>query len=179
MTGGIVDLDGVDAHGGLINIDAPVVINAQTMSSFGRMNVTGVNTLDINHNVGTGSLTVNLDENFGSWTLNEEGVMNLVNDNTAAVLLAGDDVNLNGTVNVTGNVQLGAKSTLGQTRRSISTRRGSRCGLWPAQHHQRWHDYRGRVCWPPARDSSSAASARSTPTSCSWASRACAPKAEC
>jgi hypothetical protein len=110
MVGGTVDLDGNDATGEFINIDAPMTINAATMSNFGRVNGGGgINTLDVNNSVGTGVLTVNLDDPAGAWTLNGPGVMNLVNDNTDATLLAGSDVKLNGTVNVTGDVRSTAR----------------------------------------------------------------------
>jgi hypothetical protein len=116
MVGGTVDLDGLDAAGDVINIDAPLSINAQTMSAFGRSNGGGgVNTLDVNNSVGTGALTVNLDNASAEWTLNPEGVMNLVNDNTTATLLAGSAVNLNGTVNVTGDVQIDARVDIAGT----------------------------------------------------------------
>ena len=50
-------------------------------------------------------LTVNLDNANDEWTLNGPGVMNLVNDNADETLLAGSDVNVNGTLNVTGDVR--------------------------------------------------------------------------
>lgn len=110
MVGGTVDLDGTDGVGDFINVDAPMVINAAVMSSFGKVNGGGgVNTLDVNNSVGTGVLTVNLDNPNDEWTLNGPGVMNLVNDNVDATLLAGSDVNVNGTVNVTGDVRITAR----------------------------------------------------------------------
>ena len=116
MVGGTVDLDGLDNVGDFINVDAPLVINAATMSSFGRANGGGgVNTLDVNNSVGLGVLTVNLDDPSAEWTLNSQGVMNLVNDNTEATLLAGSDVNVNGTVNVTGDVRTTARLDIAGT----------------------------------------------------------------
>lgn len=110
MAGGSIDLDGVDNAGNFINIDAPMNINVEEFSNFGRVNGGGgVNTLDINNSVGTGVLTVNLDDPNAEWTLNGPGVMNLVNDNTEATLLAGSDVNINGTLNVTGDVRSTAR----------------------------------------------------------------------
>jgi hypothetical protein len=110
MVGGTVDLDGVDNVGDFINVDAPMTINVATMSSFGRVNGGGgVNTLDVNNSVGTGMLTVNLDNADAEWTLNGPGVMNLVNDNTEATLLAGSDLNVNGAINVTGDVRTTAR----------------------------------------------------------------------
>lgn len=110
MSGGSVDLDGTDATGEFVNIDAPLAINAAAMTSFGRVNgAGGTNTLDINNSTGTGMLTVNLDNAAAEWTLNGSGVMNLVNDNTEATLLAGSPVNINGTLNVTGDVRTTAR----------------------------------------------------------------------
>jgi hypothetical protein len=110
MVGGTVDLDGNDATGEFINVDAPMTINAATMANFGRVNGGGgINTLDVNNSVGAGVLTVNLDDPNAEWTLNSPGVMNLVNDNTEATLLAGSDVNVNGVLNVTGDVRTTAR----------------------------------------------------------------------
>jgi hypothetical protein len=116
MTGGTVDFDGLDtASGDTVNVDAPVTVNAATMDTFGKDNTAGVNTLDINNNVGTGVLTVNLDNSTAEWTLNAQGTMNLVNDNTEATLLAGNDININGTLNVTGDVRSTARLDFGST----------------------------------------------------------------
>jgi hypothetical protein len=116
MFGGTVDLDGLDSAGDLVNVDAPLTINVQTMSAFGRVNGGGgVNTLDVNNSVGLGVLTVNLSNAADEWTLNAEGVMNLVNDNTEATLLAGNAVNVNGMVNVTGDVRTTARLDVGST----------------------------------------------------------------
>ncbi len=116
MVGGEVDLDGSDMAGDIVNIDAPMTINAATMDSFGRVNSGGgINILDINNSVGLGVLTVTLDNPAAEWTLNGPGVMNLLNDNTVATLLAGSDVNINGTLNVTGDVRTTARLDIGAT----------------------------------------------------------------
>jgi hypothetical protein len=87
-----------------------MTINAATMENFGKVNGGGgINTLDINNNVGLGVLTVNLDNAADEWTLNGPGVMHLINDNTEATLLAGSDVNIDGTLNVTGDVRTTAR----------------------------------------------------------------------
>jgi hypothetical protein len=113
MVGGTVDLDGNDGVGDVINIDAPLTINAATVSNFGRVNGGGgTNTLVVDNNVGTGVLTVNLDDPAAEWTLNVAGALNLVNDNTPATLLAGNDVNVNGTLTVTGDVRTTARLDL-------------------------------------------------------------------
>jgi hypothetical protein len=116
LIGGTVDLDGTDATGEFINIDAPFVINAATLRGFARTNGGGgTNTLDVNNSIGTGTLTVNLDNPADKWTLNAQGVMNLVNDNTEATLLSGSAVNLSGTVNITGDVRTTARLDIGPT----------------------------------------------------------------
>ncbi|GMU23122.1 MAG: hypothetical protein AMXMBFR13_32050 [Phycisphaerae bacterium] len=122
MPGGTIDLDGTDNTGEFINIDAPLTIHAATLASFGRINGGGgTNTLDVNNSVGTGVLTVNLDDPGAEWTLNAQGVMNLVNDNTEATLLAGSDVNLVGTLNVTGDVRTTARVDFGPAVVNINT----------------------------------------------------------
>ncbi|QDU89186.1 hypothetical protein Pla175_25730 [Pirellulimonas nuda] len=118
MVGGTVDLDGADLTGDLINIDAPLVINAATMAGFGRLNSGGgVNTLDVDARaVGkTGKLTVILDVGSDEWTLNALGVMNLSAPNGGASLLDGSGVNLNGTVNVLGGAGTLARVDVGGT----------------------------------------------------------------
>ena len=151
MVGGTVDLDGSDAVGEFINIDAPMTINAANMSSFGKNNVGGgTNVLDINNSVNTGTLTVNLDDPTDEWTLNAQGVMNLFNDNTEATLLAGSDVNLNGTVNVVGDVRVTARVDIGSTATSAINTAGQPLRLAggnntddPNTIHRR-HDFRRR-----------------------------------
>lgn len=118
MVGGTVDFDGDNTLAGdTVHIDAPVVINAATMESFGQTNGAFNNILEIdNFSAGTsGTLTVNLDDPNAEWTLNAPGVMNLINGGTEATLLAGSDVNLNGTVNVSGDVRVTARIDFGST----------------------------------------------------------------
>ena len=111
MTGGTIDLDGADAIGDTIYVKAPVIITVATMDSFGNSNASGTNILDVNHSTATGSLTVNLDSPTAEWTLNSPGYLLLTNDPAAAAvtLLAGSAVNLNGLVNVTGDVRTDAR----------------------------------------------------------------------
>jgi hypothetical protein len=116
FAGGSVDLDGIvgDTTFNTVNVDAPVILNAATIDSFGNNNIGGfANTIDINSLAGTGLLTVNLDNPASEWTLNSLGVMNLTNDNAAATLLAGNDLNLNGTLNVTGDARTDARLDIG------------------------------------------------------------------
>jgi autotransporter-associated beta strand protein len=118
MVGGALDLDGADGFGDTIFVKAPVIINVATMDSFGRVNGGGgTNTLDVNHSTATGTLAVNLDSPTAEWTLNAPGAMLLTNDPAAAAvtLLAGSAVNLNGLVNVTGDVRTTARVDIGGT----------------------------------------------------------------
>ena len=116
MTGGGVTLDGIDGTGNVINIDAPMTVNAATFSDFGNVNGGGgTNTLDINNSVGTGILTVNLDNASRKMDAQRPGRDESVNDNTEATLLAGNDVSINGTVNVTGDVRIDTRVDIGPT----------------------------------------------------------------
>ncbi len=114
MVGGTVDLDGdnVDIFA-TINIDALMIINAAAIEDFGD----GFENLDVdNLNAGKlGSLTVILDDANAEWTLAPAGTLTLRNDNSFQTLLFGSDVNLNGTVNVTGDVSSNARVDIGGT----------------------------------------------------------------
>lgn len=118
FTGGTVDLDGTvsDDTANTVNVDAPVVINAAAIDSFGNTNLFGFsNNIDINSLAGTGVLNVNLDNPTAEWTLNSPGLITLTNDNTAATLLAGSDLNVFGQINVTGEVRSTARLDINGT----------------------------------------------------------------
>jgi hypothetical protein len=116
LVGGIVDLDGADSVGDTINVDAPLVINAELMRSFGKSNGGGgTNLIDVNNSVATGVLTVNLDNAADEWTLNLQGRIQLTNDATAATLLAGSDINVNGEIQVSGACRTDARIDIGTT----------------------------------------------------------------
>lgn len=124
MTGGTVDLDNSSFNELLLAandtiVNAPFTINAATMASYGEFksflgDTFSELTVD-SLGVETGSLSVNLDDPNAEWTVVSVGIVNLVNDNTVAVLLAGSDVNLNGTLNVTGEVRSNARIDIGGT----------------------------------------------------------------
>ena len=119
MAGGTVDLDNSDSFFGAARdtfVNAPLTINAATMQSFGDSSLNAFpippSITDLNiDNLGadTGILTVNLDNPSDEWTINSIGVMNLTNGNGAQTLLAGSDVNVEGTVNVNGDVRTAAR----------------------------------------------------------------------
>jgi hypothetical protein len=118
LTGGRVDLDGASSIGETQYVNAPLTINVATLDSFGKTNSGGgSNIIDVNGWTGTGSLTVNLDNPAAEWTLNKPGVLVLKNNPAAAAvtLLAGSDANLNGHVQVTGDVRTTARVDLGGT----------------------------------------------------------------
>lgn len=115
MSGGSIDLDGSDGTGSTIFLPAPVVMNVASLQSFGKTNGSGTNILEIDHSVGTGSLTVNLDNPGDEWTLNGPGVLNLLNGNAPITLLSGAAAKLNGIVNVTGDVRTTARVDIGGT----------------------------------------------------------------
>ncbi|HEY6564317.1 MAG TPA: hypothetical protein VIY86_07450, partial [Pirellulaceae bacterium] len=119
MVGGSVDLDGGQSfiqneH----DILAPMTINATTFDSFGTSTGGGgSDTLFVDSlSAGAvGSLTVNIGEPTNAWTVNQAGLLVLQNNNSTQVLLAGSDVNVHGTLNVTGSVSTTARIDLGPT----------------------------------------------------------------
>ncbi len=113
LPGGRVDLDGLDGIGDSIDISAPTVINVATLDGFGKVNGGGgTNVISVNSNGPTGSLTVNLDDPTAQWIVNAPGVLALSNDNAAATLLAGNSVQINGTLNIIGDVRTTARLDL-------------------------------------------------------------------
>ncbi len=116
MVGGTVDLDGNDIVGNTIFIDAPLTINAATMGNFGNANLIGTNILSINSDTGTGVLTVNLDNAASEWTINPTGRIDLSDLNPVTTVLAGNPLNMNGTMNVTaGGPRTTARLDIGGT----------------------------------------------------------------
>lgn len=120
MSGGSIDMDGSDAIGDLIAVNAPVVMNLASLQTFGKVNGVGTNVLNIDGAAGSGFLNVNLDNPASEWTLNGPGVLNLISNATASTLLAGSAANLNGTVNVTGDVRSAARLDIGGTVNILS-----------------------------------------------------------
>ena len=59
---------------------------------------------------------MNLDAPGAEWTLNPQSTLELVNDANAVTLLAGSAVNLNGNVQVTGDVRIDARVDIAITR---------------------------------------------------------------
>jgi hypothetical protein len=110
MVGGSVDFDGEngDASSNFITVYAPVVVNAANFESFGAAKPSA-DTLLVDNETSAGSLTVNLDDPNAEWTLDAPGVLQLLNNNTNATLLAGTDINLNGNVFIRGAVQSDAR----------------------------------------------------------------------
>jgi hypothetical protein len=117
MVGGTVDLDGTDAVGNQILVEAPLVINAATLESFGNVNLSGVNVIHVDAlSAGAiGSLTVNLDDPNAEWTINQQGTLALSNTNALATLLTGSDVNVNGSLNVAGTAGSAARLDIAGT----------------------------------------------------------------
>lgn len=118
MVGGTVDLDGIDAVGDQINVRAPLVINTATMESFGRLNPGGgVNVILVDAlSAGTtGSLTVNLSDPGASWTLNPQGNLALMSTNAPLTMLSGSDLDVNGSMTVTGTAGSAARLNIAGT----------------------------------------------------------------
>jgi hypothetical protein len=113
LTAGTVDLDGGadDNTGNTVNVNAPVTMNLGTMASFGQVNLfLSRNILQIGI---AGSLTVNLTDPNGEWTVNAPGVITYNGDATNSLFLRGSDINMNGTLNVNGEGQITARLDIG------------------------------------------------------------------
>jgi hypothetical protein len=82
------------------------------VSSFGKNNVTGVNILDVDNTVG-GTLAVNLTNPADAWRVNPAGRVNLMSGNAAATLLSGSDVDMDGQLNIVGDVRTTARLLVG------------------------------------------------------------------
>jgi hypothetical protein len=118
LTGGRVDLDGTADTGKTHYVRTPLTINVATFDAFGKANPGGgSNIIDVNGSTGTGTFTVNLDNPAAEWTLNKLGVLVLRIDPAAAAatLLAGSDANLNGYIQITGDVRTTARVDIGGT----------------------------------------------------------------
>jgi hypothetical protein len=120
MINGTVDLDNSAVSATIANdtfVNTPITINVATMANYGSSKAAGVTTFSEltidNLGAETGSLTVNLTDPNGEWTVADVGIVSLVNDNSPATLLAGSAINLNGTLNVTGDVRTTARLDIG------------------------------------------------------------------
>jgi PEP-CTERM motif len=116
MPSGTVDLDGGtgDIIGNTVTVNANTVINADTMLSFGKNNFFGVNVLTLN---GFARLTVNLTNPNDEWTINSPAIVNInaIGDPLIGSGISGSDVNVAGTVNVSGNSGWGARVDISGT----------------------------------------------------------------
>lgn len=125
MVGGIVDLDNSDQFFSLtsndVNINAELTINAATLADYGHFSPgappiipSSSSEMTVDSTAGrSGRLIVNLDNPNDSWVVNGAGIVNLVNDNAAATLLLGSDVEMDGTLNITGDVRSSARLDIG------------------------------------------------------------------
>ena len=123
FSGGTVGLDGGGAAVILLSapdftIDAPLTINAAAIDEYGRSIVFPTvqrSELTINANLG-GSLDVNLDNPADSWTVNDVGVVHANGGNVLfETFLDGNDLNMNGTLNVDGFARTNARLVIGNT----------------------------------------------------------------
>ncbi len=108
-----VDLDpSGDTTGNTVSITAPLTLNVAELLSFGQSTVGSRHTIAVDQAAG-GVLTVN--SGTGAWTVNPLGTLDLSNDNTVATVLVGSDVNLQGEMNVTGDVRSTARFDIAGT----------------------------------------------------------------
>jgi hypothetical protein len=113
MVGGVIDLDGVLLERQRFFVNAPLEVHAATLADFGNVNSDGSDSIIVDNTGNSGVLTVILDDPDAEWTLNPTGEINLFNDNSPATLLAGSDLNVNGLLDVSGDVQIDARIDVG------------------------------------------------------------------
>jgi len=119
MVGGSVDLDNSSIFTMTANdtaLDANLTINVATMLSYGAIQSFGgpatFSELDI---ADTATLTVNLDNPKDEWTVTNVGIVNYNGNFSVNTFLAGSDLNMNGTLNVTGDGRVAARLDIGGT----------------------------------------------------------------
>ncbi|HEY3393268.1 MAG TPA: hypothetical protein VGK58_11215, partial [Lacipirellulaceae bacterium] len=115
MPTGTIDLDGGadDNIGNTINVNREVTMNLGALASFGQPNLFGSqNTVQIGV---AGSLTVNLTDPDGEWTVNAPGVITYNGGASNNLFLRGSDINMNGTLNVNGEGQITARMDIGSS----------------------------------------------------------------
>ncbi len=113
MTGGTVGLDGsLSGNGGLTILTAGdtdvnnlLTINAATFDPFGFSTVFPFFSQSEINIADTARLTVNLDSPTGKWQVLGNGIINYAGNNTVSNFLAGSRLDLDGTLNVTGDGQ--------------------------------------------------------------------------
>jgi hypothetical protein len=105
MTGGTVDLDNSSISALCKQYKQRPDDKRRHISDYGSSKIFGTRILATDHRQQRGNrhATVNLDNPNAEWTVNSVGILNLINDAAPATLLFGSDVNLNGTVSVTGD----------------------------------------------------------------------------
>ncbi len=123
MTGGTVALDGslsgngapfVLTSAGDNDINADITINAAAIEDYGFQTFLPAATSELNIS-NNASLTVNLDNPASEWTVTSIGVINYTGDFSVNNFLEGSDINLNGTLNVTGDGRTNARLDIGST----------------------------------------------------------------
>lgn len=128
FSGGTVGLDGLVGNNSTLfelglpaadtDINANLTINAATFDDYGTTvfpnfsNPFSQSELNISN---TGRLAVNLDDPTDSWTVLSNGIINYSGDASAGNFLAGSDINLDGTLNVTGDGRSTARLDIGGT----------------------------------------------------------------
>ena len=128
MVGGEVALDGVQFGGifaGDTDVNAFLNINVATFEDFGFTAAIGQSDLNI---ANAGRLTVNLDNAADDWRVLSNGIINYNGDASAGNFLAGNEIDLDGTLNVTGDGRSLAELTIGGTVNLLTGGDGLRLG---------------------------------------------------
>ena len=119
MVGGSVDLDNsflaLPLFANDTNINANLTINAATMANYGNSGFFGAANFSDMNIADAATLTVNLDSASSEWNVVPVGIINYNGNASANTFLAGSNINLNGTLNVTGDGRTDAQMDIGGT----------------------------------------------------------------
>ena len=128
FSGGTVGLDGFVGNNSTVialgspaadtDVNADLTINAATFDPYGTTSFAifplPATQSDLNI-ANAATLTINLDNPDGAWDVLSNGIINYSGNAGANTFLAGSDINMNGTLNVTGDGRVTARMDIGGT----------------------------------------------------------------
>ena len=128
MTSGEVALDGT-LWGGIFagdaDVNADLTINADTFEDFGHTAAIGQSEINI---ANTARLTINLDNPNDAWNVLSNGIINYTGDATTNNFLAGNAINMGGTMQISGDGRSNARLNITGTINLITAGEGLRLG---------------------------------------------------
>ncbi len=111
MMAGKIDFDPLgDTSGNTVSINAPFTLNVGELLPFGQNTTSGIHGMVVDNSAG-GQLTVN--SATGSWIVAVDGVLDLNSNTAVSTVVAGSDLSVQGTMNVTGDVGVTSKLVIG------------------------------------------------------------------